>query len=259
MTEIHPSALVDPRAELEPGVTVGPYAVISGLARIGSGTAVGPHSFIEGPCAIGKDNRIGAFVHLGGAPPHLQYRGEETRLSIGDANQFREFVTVHRGTAQGRGETVIGSHNFIMVGCHLAHDCVLGDFITMANYVQLAGHCRVFDRAVFGGLCAAHQHVRVGRGVMVGGMSGLEMDAPPFSLVAGPRARFVGLNRIGLKRMGMNDDQLQAIKQAYRIIQGSGLLLKEALSRAETELGRVAEVAELIEFFRTSERGVIRR
>ncbi len=259
MAEIHPTALVDKQAELDPGVSVGPYAVVTGRVRIGSGTVIGPHALLEGPCEIGSDNKIGAFVHLGGAPQHLQYRGEETRVRIGDQNQLREFVTVHRGTALGRGETVIGNNNFIMVGCHIAHDCVLGGAITMANYVQLAGHVQVFDHAVFGGLAAAHQHCRIGRGVMVGGMSGLEMDAPPFSMVVGARARYVGLNRVGLKRMGMAEEKISAIKKAYRILLGSKLLLKDALLKAEAELGPIPEVSEILEFFRTSQRGVIRK
>ena len=259
MTEIHSSAIIDPSAELEAGVAVGPYAIIQGNVKIKSGTIIGPHCLIQGPCSIGNDNKIGAFVHIGGAPQHLQYKGEQTYIRIGDRNQIREFVTIHRGTSLGINETLIGNDNFIMVGCHIAHDCVIGNSVIMANYVQLAGHVRVFDNAVFGGVSAVHQHCRIGKGVMVGGMSGLEMDAPPYSLVAGARARFVSLNLIGLKRMGMDENKIQALKKAYRIIQMSGLLLKDALKKVEDELGEFKEVMEVVEFFKTSKRGVMRR
>lgn len=259
MTLIHPTALIAPEAELEPGVSISPYVIIQGKVKIGRGTIIGSHSVIQGPCEIGRDNQIGAFVHLGGAPQHLQYRGEETKLFIGDENQIREFVTIHRGTLQGRGETRIGNKNFIMTGAHIAHDCLLGNSIVMANYVQLAGHIQVADNAVFGGLSAVHQHCRIGRGVMVGGLSGVEMDAPPFSLVGGDRARFIGVNRIGLSRMGMSEEKIQVIKKAYRIILNSGFLLKDALKKAQEELGEFPEVQEIILFFQTSHRGVIRR
>jgi len=259
MSEIHPTAIIDPRAELSPAVKIGPYVIIQGEVKIGSGTQIGPHTLMEGPCAIGRDNQIGAFVHIGGAPQHLQYRGEETIVRIGDQNQIREFVTIHRGTALGKGETIIGNQNFLMVGTHIAHDCIIGSNIIMANYVQLAGHCRIDDHAVFGGICGVHQHCRIGRGVMVGGLSGVEMDVPPFSLVAGARARFIGLNRIGLKRMGIPEPTVQALKKTYRIIQGSNLLLKDALKKVEQEFGKVPEVQEIILFFQTSQRGVIRK
>jgi len=259
MTGIHPTAIIEPGVELSPGVQVSPYVVIQGKVKIGAGTSIGPHTFIEGPCEIGEGNKIGAFVHLGGAPQHLQYRGEETCLIIGDQNVIREFVTIHRGTAQGIRETRIGNKNFIMVGCHIAHDCVLGNSIIMANYVQLAGHIRVDDNAVFGGLSAVHQHCRIGRGVMVAGLTGVDLDAPPYSVVGGDRARFIGLNRVGLQRMGMPEDKIQALKKAYRIIQSSGLLLKDALRKTEDEFGHILEVREVIEFFKTSERGVVRR
>ena len=258
MSEIHPSAIIDPKAEIEQGVKIAPFVIIEGKVKIGKGTIIGPHSFIQGPCKIGENNQIGAYVHIGGAPQHRDYKGEETGLEIGDANQIREFVTIHRGTTQGAGITRIGSYNFIMIGSHIAHDCQLGNHITMANYVQLAGHCQVDDYAVFGGLSGVHQHCRIGKGVMVAALSGVSLDAPPFSVVGGERAKFIGINRVGLKRMGMDEERIRAIRKAYRII-CSNLLLEQALKKAEEELGEVEEVKEIIQFFRTSKRGVVRR
>ncbi len=258
MSQIHPTALVDSRAELGEGVRIGAYAIIEGKVELGPGTEVGPYSYIQGPARIGKDNRIGAYVHIGGAPQHREYQGEETGLEIGDENLIREFVTIHRGTAL-TGITRVGSGNFIMVGVHIAHDCKLGNNLTIANYVQIAGHCQIDDYAVFGGLAGVHQHCRVGKGAMVAALSGVSLDVPPYSVVGGERARFVGLNRIGLKRMGMAEEVIRAIRRAYRIISQPGVLLKDALAQLEQELGEVPEVREIIDFYRSGTRGVIRR
>lgn len=259
MVEIHPSAIVDPSCELDEGVSIGPYAVISGGVKIGKGTIIGAHTVIEGKCVIGAENKIGCFVHLGGAPQHLKYNMEETSLFIGDSNQIREFVTIHRGTLEGGGKTVIGNNNFFMVGCHIAHDCKIGNGIVMANYTQLGGHSEVFDYAVFGGLSGVHQRARVGRCVMVAALAGVSLDAPPFSLVGGERARWLGLNRVGLQRLGFSDEKVMQIRKAYRIIFSPYTLLEKGLEQASSELGDVPEVKEIIEFFKTSKRGVIRK
>jgi len=259
MSQIHPTALIDSRAELGEEVKIGAYVVIEGKVEIGAGTELGPYSYIQGPARIGKDNRIGAYVHIGGIPQHREYRGEETGLEIGDENLIREFVTIHRGTALGTGITRVGSGNFIMVGVHIAHDCQLGNQITIANYVQIAGHCQVDDYAVFGGLAGVHQHCRVGKGAMVAALAGVSLDVPPYSVAGGERARFVGLNRVGLKRMGVEEEVVRAIRRAYRIISQPGVLLKDALAEVEQELGEIPEVREIVEFYRSSTRGVIRR
>ena len=188
----------------------------------------------------------------------MQYRGEETRLVIGDRNVIREYVTMHRGTARGLEETRVGSDNFIMALCHVAHDCILKDNIIMANSVQLAGHITVEDHVVFGGLAGVHQYCRVGRCSMVAGISRVPMDVPPFSLVGGSPARFVGLNRVGLRRIGLPRETTHALRQAYKIIFRSGKLLEEGLKQAQTEYGSVPEVAHVLEFIRGSQRGVIR-
>ncbi len=258
MTDIHPSAIVAPEAELAESVSIGPFAVIGPGVRIRAGTKVSAHVVIEGLTEIGEENFIGPFACLGAEPQHTDYHGEPTRLVIGNRNRIREYVTIHRGTAHGRGETIVGDDNFIMVGCHIAHDCVLGNGIIMANQAQLAGHVLVEDYAVFGGLTGVHQYARVGECAMVAALSGVSLDAPPFSLVGGERARLIGLNRIGLKRKEVPPDTVQAIRRAYRMIFHSGKLLKEALEKTDAELGDVPEVKHLIQFIRTSERGVLR-
>ena len=255
---IHPTAVVHPRAELDPGAVVGPFAVIGAGVKIGAGTAIGAHAVLEGPTEIGRDNRIGPFVCLGGAPQHVGYRGEPTRLRVGDRNLIREYVTIHRGTVQGRGETVVGNDNFIMIGCHVAHDGVLGDHIIMANQAMLAGHVVLEDHVVLGGISGVHQYCRVGRGAMLGAISGTPMDVGPWSLVAGDRGRFIGLNRIGMKRVGLSPETTRALHRAYRTIFRSGLKLEEGLDKAQAEFGADPEVAHLLEFIRTSKRGVLR-
>ena len=259
MAEIHPTAIVSPKAELGEKVVVSAYAIIGEEVEIGAGTVIGAHTVIEGPTTIGKDNKIGAFVHIGGAPQHIEYKGEKTGLKIGDRNQFREFVTINRGTSFGMGETIVGNDNFLMIGCHIAHDCVVGDGVIMANYVQIAGHCQVENNAVFGGLSGLHQHCRVGRAVMVGAITAVTLDAPPFSMVIGERAKFVGLNLVGLKRMGFSEEKIKEIKKAYRIIRTSDLLLEETLKKLEQEMGEIPEVKEIIRFFKNTQRGVIIR
>ena len=256
--EIHPSAVIHARAELAPGVSVGPYAVIGEAVKIGAGTRIGAHALLEGPTEIGRDNRIGPFAYLGAPPQHTAYRGEPTRLRVGDRNLIREYATLHRGTIQGRSETLVGDDNFIMVGCHIAHDCVVASHVTMANQTQLAGHVLIEDHAVLGAISGVHQYARVGRGAMLAGLSGAAMDVPPWSLVGGERARFVGLNRVGIKRVGLSPETANALRLAYRTIFRSGLKLEEALEEAAEEFGGDPEVAHLIEFVRASQRGVIR-
>jgi len=258
MAGIDPRAAVDDKAELAEGVEVGPFAVIGPNVKIGAGTTVGPHAMVEGRTEIGKDNYIGPFAFVGGAPQHTEYKGEDTSLKIGDRNRIREYATIHRGTPDGRGETVIGSDCFVMVGCHIAHDCVLGDRIIMANLASLAGHVVVEDDVVLGGFVGVHQYCRVGAVVMLAAMARVTKDVPPYSLVGGDPPRFLGLNRVGLKRVGMAEDSKKALRQAYRIIFSKSAHLDEGLENAEAELGEVAEVKHLIEFARSSERGLVR-
>lgn len=257
MVEIDPRAVVGEGARLADDVKIGPFAVIGGKVRIGRGTVVSAHAVIEDNTVIGEDNWIAPFAVLGGAPQHVTYKGEETSLVIGDRNKVREYVTIHRGTRGGRGETRVGSDNFIMVGCHIAHDCILGDRIIMANLATVAGHVVVEDDAVFGGFVGVHQYCKVGRAVMIAAGTKSPKDITPFALVGGEPPRFVGLNRVGLKRIGLPEASRSALRKAYRLIFGKEGLEK-GLARAEAEFGTVPEVAHLLEFIRTSERGILR-
>lgn len=255
---IDPRAVVSPGAELDPSVSVGPYAIIGDRVRIGAGTVVSAHAFLEGRTEIGRDNVIGPFCVIGSAPQHTGYKGEDTSVRIGDRNQIREHVTIHRGTADGRVETALGSDNYIMVGCHLAHDCLVGDRVTMANLATLAGHVVVEDDVVLGGFAGAHQRCRVGRGAMVAAMSRMTQDAPPYSVVGGEPVRWVGLNRVGLKRLQLSEQAKTALRRCYRIIFSPGANLEEGLADAEKEYGDFPEVQHVVRFIRESKRGIIR-
>jgi len=255
---IDPRAVVSPGAELDGTVSVGPYAIIGDRVKIGAGTTVSAHAFIEGRTEIGHDNVIGPFTVIGAAPQHPGYQGEDTAVRIGDRNHIREHVTIHRGTADGHRETVLGSDNYIMVGCHLAHDCVVGDRVTMANLATLAGHVLVEDDAVMGGFAGAHQRCRVGRGAMVAAMSRMAQDVPPYAMVGGEPLRFVGLNRVGLKRLQLTEETKTALRRCYRIIFSPGVNLEDGLADAEKEYGDFPEVRHVVEFIRESKRGIIR-
>ncbi|MFO8056537.1 MAG: acyl-ACP--UDP-N-acetylglucosamine O-acyltransferase [bacterium] len=255
---IDPRAVVHEQAQLDEGVEVGPFAVIGGKVKIGAGTTVCAHAVIEDHVTIGRDNYIGTFAHIGGPPQHVAYKGEETTLTVGDGNRIREYVTMHRGTAAGRGDTRVGSDNFIMIGSHIAHDCVLGDRITMANLATLGGHVVVEDDVVFGGFSGLHQYCRAGRVAMLAAGTKATKDVPPFSMVGGEPPRFVGLNRVGLRRVNMDEQSRSAVRKAYRIIFKKGEKLEDGLARAEQELGEVAEVRYVINFIKESSRGVLR-
>ncbi len=255
---IHKTAIVHEKARLGEGVEIGPYAIIGEHVVIGAGTRVGPHAVIEGWTEIGRDNRIFQFASVGADPQDLKYRGEKSLLRIGDRNIVREFVTLHRGTVDGGGETVIGSDNLFMAYSHVAHDCTLGDRVIMANGATLAGHVRIDDFAILGGLCAVHQFTRVGCHVMISGGSMVAQDIPPYTIAQGDRAKTVGVNQIGLKRRDFSDEIVSDIKQAYKLVFRSGLRLEEALDRIAAELTDSPEIRVFTDFIRGSERGIAR-
>ncbi len=259
---IHPTAVVDSKAELDSSVTIGPYAVIEAGVCIDADTRVEPHAVISGPTRIGKRNLIGSFATIGGAPQDLSYKGEPTELIIGDDNQIREYASIHRGTPHGPGKTIIGNSNLLMAYTHVAHDCKIGNHVIMANVATLAGHVEVGDRASIGGLVAVHQFVRIGSLSYIGGLSGIGLDVPPFVLLEGTRkrTRIAGLNKIGLKRNGISRESILKLDTAFKIIfRSPNLLLKDALEQAKAEVGDCPEVETLITFFENSKRGVIKR
>ena len=255
---IHPTAIIDPKAELAEGVAVGPYAVIGGNVSIGRGTTVGAHTVIDGWTLIGEDNRISPMSSVGGAPQDLKYRGEKTWLKIGDRNMIREFTTLQPGTVTGIGETVIGSDNLFMAYCHVAHDCLIGNRVIMANGSTLAGHVLVEDFAILGGLSAVHQYVRIGESAMLSGGAMVGQDVVPFTIAAGDRARMRGLNMVGLKRRGFPEESIKVLKRAYRIMFHSRLRISEAAARIRSELPPIPQLCHLLEFIEKSERGICR-
>jgi UDP-N-acetylglucosamine acyltransferase len=255
---IHATAIIAPGAQIASDVSIGPYAVIGEHVRIGSGTSVGPHAVIEGRTEIGRDNRIFQFTSIGAIPQDLKFHGEESTLTIGDRNKIREFVTIHLGTEDGGGKTTVGSDNLFMAYAHVAHDCVVGNHVILANAATLAGHVEVDDFAILGGLSAVHQFCRVGCHVMASGGSMIAQDVVPYTVVQGDRAKTVGLNLIGLKRRGFSPEVLKTIKQAYRFVFRSNLPLEAALVKIEEELDSSPELSVFVDFIKKSERGLAR-
>ena len=259
---IHPTAIVDSAAQLDAGVSVGPYAVIGPHVRIGARTTVGAHCVIEGRTTIGEDNRIFQFASLGAAPQDKKYAGEPTCLAIGNRNTIREFCTFNIGTAQDRGVTAIGDDNWIMAYVHIAHDCAVGSQTILANNATLAGHVHVGDWAIVGGLTGVHQHSHIGAHAMVGFASHVSQDVPPFMMVDGNPLTVHGINAEGLRRRGFSAQRMAAIKQAYRLLYRQGLTLEAALA-AMTEVPQEhpeaeGDIALLRDFIAASQRGIAR-
>lgn len=258
-TGIHPTAVVSPEADLHPTVSVGPHAVIGERVSIGEGSVIGPGMLIEGPTRIGCNNRFYGKSSIGTDPQDLKFRGEESFLEIGDDNLIREFVTINRGTEGGGSWTRLGSGNLLMTGVHVAHDCLVGSGVILANAATLAGHIKVEDGATVGAFSGVHQFCRVGRHAFIGGYSVLTRDVLPFIKTVGVRneATTYGVNGIGLERKGFPEEVVEALKRAYRILFHKGLKLKEAVSRVREETNPV-EVEELLAFVESAERGFVR-
>lgn len=254
---IHPTAVIDPGAELHESVTVGPKACIGPDVVVGQGTSIGAHAVLQGPMRMGGDNRVHAHVCLGDAPQDHSYNGEPTRLEIGDDNTFREFVSIHRASTKEDGVTRVGNHNLFMNYCHLAHDGQMGDHVSLANCVQIGGHVHVGDRVNIGGVTAVHQFARIGDYAMIGGGSVVLKDIPPYAMASGNKLRLYHLNRRGLQRAGFSREAISEIKQAYHILFRAGLTLAEALEQVRAS-SPGAEVQHLIRFIEASERGITR-
>ncbi len=258
--EIHPTAVVSPGAQLAEDVKVEAFSIIGPRVTIGAGSVVGPHAVVDGRTTIGERNQIFPFATIGYPPQDLSYRGEETQLLIGDDNIFRESVTVNRGTQRGGGVTRIGSRNLLMAYAHVAHDCIIGNNVILANATTLGGHVRVDDFAILGGIVAIHQFIRIGTYAFIGGKSGLRMDMPPYMLAFGAPGKLYGPNLVGLRRHGFPRNTIQALKSSYRIMFRSGLTLTEAIDRIREEVEATPEVDNLIQFMQDrSKRGVTRR
>jgi UDP-N-acetylglucosamine acyltransferase len=258
---IHPTAIIDKKAQLDSSVEIGAYAVIEAGVALGSGTRVLPHTILTGATSIGKDNLIGPFASVGSPPQDLHYNGEPTELRIGDGNQIREYVSIHRGTASGGGITSIGNNNMLMAYSHVAHDCLVGNHVILANAATLGGHVQIRDRAIIGGLVAVHQFTRIGEYAYIGGMSGISKDVPPYIIVAGTRnqMRVSGINKIGLRRAGFDVETIKNLHKAFlTIFKAPELLLQEALDKTLEEFSDCQPVVKLVAFFKESSRGVVR-
>lgn len=258
MTRIHPTAVIHPKAQLDSSVSVGAYSIIGEHVQIGANTEIGPHAVIEGHTQIGENNRIFQFASLGAEPQDKKYRGEPTRLIIGNGNTIREFTTFNTGTVTGIGETRIGDDNWIMAYCHLAHDCVVGSHTIFANNSSLAGHVEIGDYVVLGGYTLVFQFCRIGDYAMTAFAAGVHKDVPPYFMAAGYRAEPAGINSEGMRRNGFTAEQISAVKDVYKTIYHRGISFEEAkadiLQRAETQ----AELAVFKNFFAESTRGIIR-
>lgn len=256
MTRIHPTAVVDSRAELAEDVVVGAYAVIEGVVRIGAGSEVMAHACVMGETTLGEANRIFPGAVIGAVPQDLKFEGEPVRLEVGDHNVFREHVTVHPGTGKAGGLTRIGSHNLLMVGCHVAHDCVVGDGVILSNHVLLAGHVYVRDGAIMNGASACHHFTTIGRLAYVGGLTRITVDVPPFSIVEGHPARVRAANVIGMRRSGMSEEHVQEVKRVlHRILISRRISAADAIEEAQRESGGNEYIVELLEALRASEAG----
>ncbi len=255
---IHPTAIIEPGAEIKSGVSIGPYTYIADQVFIGEGTTIGPHVVIEPYTSIGAGCQIYQFASLGAAPQSVKFSGEKTYVKIGKNCIIREFVTIHRGTAEDRGLTEIGDDCLLMAYTHVAHDCRIGRKVVFANNATLAGHITVGDHATIGGLVAIHQFVHVGEYAFIGGKSGVVKDIPPYVIAVGDRARLYGLNSVGLKRQNFSQHTVSALKKAYRIIFRIGLTLNEAIERVAAEVEQTPEVVHFLDFLKSSNRGVTR-
>ncbi len=254
MSRIHPTVLISPEADIAEGVQIGPYTVIEGAVRIGPGCVIGPHVHLIGPLTLGRGNQIGTGCVLGARPQHLQYNDEPTCTLVGDFNIFREHVTIHRGSHLGL-QTVIGNHNFLMAHAHIGHDAQIGNHCILANGALVAGHCVLEDRVFISGNAATHQWVRVGRLALLSGCSGTTKDIPPF-IMQQSIDRVVGVNVIGMRRAGIANEQIDAVRRAFHILYRKGFTVRSALDKMLAELGEYATVREMVQFIRASKRGI---
>ena len=256
---VHPTAIIDSKAKIHPSSKIGPYCVIGPEVELGEGCELGSHVAMEGPSKIGAHNRFFPFSSIGLAPQDISYRGEPTRLEIGDNNQIREFVTINRGTVKGGGLTRIGSDNLIMAYTHIAHDCRIGSHIIMANAATLGGHVIVEDWATVGALCPVHHFVRIGKYAFIGGGTTVTRDVLPFSKTSAERGTHAyGLNAVGLERRGFAKERIRKIHHAYRVLLASKLNTSQALEKLKAEADRGEDVDLLIRFIEESQRGVIK-
>nr|WP_086939067.1 acyl-ACP--UDP-N-acetylglucosamine O-acyltransferase [Thaumasiovibrio occultus] len=256
--QIHPTAVVEEGAVIGPGVKIGAFSFIGADVEIGADTEIMTHVVVKGPTTIGKENRIYQFASIGEACQDLKYADEPTKLVIGDRNTIRESVTMHRGTIQDEGITIVGNDNLFMVNTHVAHDCVIGNRCIFANNATLAGHVKVADQAIVGGMSAIHQFCQIGEHVMLGGGSIVVQDVPPYVMAQGNHCAPFGINVEGLKRRGFEKPAIMAIRKAYKALYRSGKTLAEAKPDIAELAAEFPEVKTFLDFLEASKRGIIR-
>lgn len=254
---VHPTAIVHPEARIDASCEIGPYCVIGGHVTLGPGCRLMSHVVLQGPSLFGSHNLFHPFCSIGGKTQDLKYTGEPTYLEVGDHNEFREYVTVNRGTGPGE-KTIIGHHNLFLTYAHVAHNCVVGNHCIFSNNGTLAGHVVVEDYAIISGLAAVHQFCRIGRHSIVGGCTKIVQDVPPYFVADGNPAEVRAVNQVGLKRRGFSEETIAALRKALRLLYDRTCNTTQALARVEAELGTVPEVRHIIEFVRSSQRGIIR-
>ena len=255
---IHPTAIIDPGAEIGPNVTIGPFAIIKNNVTIGANSDIGPYTIVDQYVSIGPDCLIFQYASIGAAPQDLKYHGEKTYLKIGRGTIVREFVTINRGTEFGGGYTEVGKENYLMAYTHIAHDCKTGSKVILANNSTLAGHIELGNNVTIGGLVAVHQFVRIGDFAYIGGKSAVVKDIPPYVIAAGDRATLHGLNNVGLKRQDFSKATIGELKKAYRIFFRIGLTVKQAADRVKAEVEQIPEVINFMSFVQESSRGITR-
>ncbi len=258
MSFVHPTAIISNQAEIGEDCHIGAYSIVGDKVVLGKGVRLDSHVVVDGNTRIGDETRIFPFVSVGKSPQDLKYGGEETAVEIGQRNQIREFVTIHRGTAGGGGLTKIGDDNLLMAQAHVAHDCQLGNEIIMANAATLAGHVEIADKANVGAYSGIHQFCRVGREAFIGGYSVVVKDAMPFAVIQGNHAKCYGLNKVGMKRRGYSKDTIKKLKHAFHLLLSAKLNTTQALERIRTEISDCQEVDLLVGFIESSERGVVK-
>ncbi|MFZ4701906.1 MAG: acyl-ACP--UDP-N-acetylglucosamine O-acyltransferase [Candidatus Methylumidiphilus sp.] len=255
---IHPTAIIDPSADLAGDVSVGPFCLIGPEVQIDAGTTVGSHVVIKGPTKIGKNNRIFQFSSIGEDTQDMKYRGELTRLEIGDSNIIREFCTIHRGTIQDKALTQVGSHNLLMAYTHVAHDCIVGSHVIMANAASIAGHVQVEDHSILGGFTLVHQFCKIGQYSFSAMGSIISRDLPPYVLVGGQPTKPHGINAVGLERRGFSQEAIRQIKKAYKIVYKSGLKLETAIEALDEMVEETPEIECLVTFLKQTQRSILR-
>ncbi len=255
---IHPTAIIDPTAEIDSNVKIGPYSIIKSDVCIGSGTEIGPYATIDQYVTIGSDCQIFQYASIGAAPQDLKFTGEKSYLKIGKGTIIREFATINRGTELGGGYTELGENNYLMAYTHIAHDCITGKNVVLANNATLGGHVIVGNNVTLGGLVAVHQFAQIGDFAYIGGKSAVVKDIPPYVIASGDRASLHGLNNVGLKRNNFSKASIFELKKAYRIVFRIGLTIKQASERVKAEVEQVPEVKNFMNFIKNSSRGITR-